>query len=126
MVAHDAAVERETAALSAAIGDPVSNSSEESKLCIFESFLVLHYMGAHSVKPEANGSRAVGITGHVMANFFNTIGRTAQHGERSFPFGGYFNAFKANGMTAAGFRELREIVRTQLCGGRHGLGLGLG
>ena len=86
MVAHDAAVERETAALSAAIGDPVSNSSEESKLCIFESFLVVHYMGAHSVKPEANGSRAVGITGHVMANFFNTIGRTAQHGERSFPF----------------------------------------
>ena len=123
MVAHDAAVERETAALSAAIGDPVSNSSEESKLCIFESFLVLHYMGAHSVKPEANGSRAVGITGHVMANFFNTIGRTAQHGERSFPFGGYFNAFKANGMTAAGFRELREIVRTQLCGGRHGVAL---
>ena len=66
VVAHDAAVERETAALSAAIGDPVSNSSDESKLCIFESVLVVHYMGAHSVKPEGNGSQAVGITGHVV------------------------------------------------------------
>ena len=121
--AHDAAVERETAALAAAIGDPVSNSSDESKLSIIESFLVLHYMGAHSVKPEGRSSRAAGITGHVVANFFNTIGRTAQHGEFSFPFGGYFNAFKASGMTAAGFRELREIVRTQLCGGRHGVAL---
>ena len=118
---HDAAVEREVAALSAAVGDPVSNSAEESKLGIVEGFLLLHYKGEHSVQPDESGkaTHAQGITGHVVANFFNTIGRLAKNGERSFPFGGYYNAFKEDGVTAGLLKELREIVRTQLCGGRH-------
>ena len=83
MVAHDAAVERETAALSAAIGDPVSNSSDESKLCIFESFLVVHYMGAHSVKPEANGSRLCVV---ALADLVQLYGATfASHNDEQKP-----------------------------------------
>ena len=50
VVAHDAAVERETAALSAARWrSGVEFFGREYKLCIFESVLVVHYMGAHRV-----------------------------------------------------------------------------
>ena len=71
---HDAAVERETAALSAAVGDPVSNSAEESKLGVVEGFLLLHYKGEHSVQPNESGNvtTAQGITGHVVANFLKS------------------------------------------------------
>ena len=112
---HDAAVEREVTELSAAIGDAGTNSSDESKLAIIESFLLVHYKGEHSLLRDAKA--AGGISGHVVANFFNTIGRVADAGEWCFPMGGYFNTFKESGVTAGLLWELREIVRTQFGGG---------
>ena len=75
---REAAVENETAALSAAIGDPGTNSAGESMLAIFECFLVLHLKGEHSVCPSAGA--VAGITQHVVADFFNTIGHVAEAG----------------------------------------------
>ena len=120
---HDAAVERELAELGKAIGDSVSNSTEASKQCIIEGFLLLHYKGQYSLSPGSDSEAALGITEHVVANFFNRIGRVVEHGEQVFPFGGYFNAFREDGFSKAAVTELREVVRTQLCGGRHGVAL---
>ena len=111
---HDAAVERELAELGKAIGDSVSNSTEASKQCIIEGFLLLHYKGQYSLSPGSDSEAALGITEHVVANFFNRIGRVVEHGEQVFPFGGYFNAFREDGFSKAAVTELREVVRTQL------------
>jgi len=70
---HDAAVERELTELGKAIGDSVSNSTEESKQSIIEGFLLLHYKGQYSLSPGSDSEAASGITEHVVANFFNHI-----------------------------------------------------
>ena len=113
---RERAVERETAALGAAIGDSISNATEASKMAIVDSFLLVHYLGKHSVHPSAKA--AEGISGHIVADFYNTIGRVADAGERCFPMGGYFNTFKESGVSAALVRGVREIMRTQYGGGR--------
>ena len=48
-------------------------------MAIVDSFLLVHYLGMHSVHPSAEASE--GISGHVAADFFNTIGRVADAGE---------------------------------------------
>ena len=52
MGAHDAAVETETAALAAAIGDPMTIATDTSKMALIEGFLLVHYKGELSVQPE--------------------------------------------------------------------------
>ena len=63
---RERAVERETAALGAAIGVSISNATEESKMAIVDSFLLVHYLGKHSVHLDPSAEAAEGISGHVL------------------------------------------------------------
>jgi hypothetical protein len=90
-------------------------AADESKMSIIESFLLVHYKGEHSVHPSVRA--AEGISGHVVAHFFNTIGRVAAEGEWSFPMGGYYNLYKETAVTRELLLELREIARLRIGGG---------
>ena len=58
----------------------------------------MHYLGKYSI--AANAGKAAGLDGVVVADFFNALGRLTTAGsERNFPMGGYFNLFRAGGVS---------------------------
>ena len=99
-------VRLELGELETAIGGVHYMEDQESNMSVIEGFLVVHYLGQYSI--AANAGKAVGLDGVVVADFFNTLGRltTAGAGERNFPMGGYFNLFRAGGVTAELLSEL--------------------
>ena len=74
---------------------------------------MVHYLGKVSIIPSAG--KTAGLDGTVAADFFNTLGRlTTAGGERNFPMGGYYNLFRAGGVTADLLRAMQVQMRAAL------------
>ena len=72
------AVRAELDELEKASGCVHYGADQESNMSVIDGFLTVHYFGKLSIVVGAR--KAEGITGLVVADFFNTVGRTASEG----------------------------------------------
>ena len=106
-------VRLELGTLETAIGGVHYMEDQESNMSVIEGFLVVHYLGKYSI--AAHAGKADGLDGLVVADFFNALGRlTTAGGERNFPMGGYYNLFRAGGVTARLLSELYMLLWDEL------------
>ena len=106
---RERAVRLEISELELNIGAVHYVEDQDSKVSVIEGFLIVHYLGKLSVVPGAG--KAEGVTQLVVADFFNALGRICTAaGERAFPFGGYWNVFRGQGVTAALLLQVRALL----------------
>ena len=106
-------VRLEISELESAIGGVHYLEDQESNMSVIEGFLVVHYLGKMSIVPGSG--KGAEIDGTVAADFFNALGRlTTAGGERNFPMGGYYNLFRAGGVTGELLRALDSGFRSSL------------